>query len=510
MQTNPEVIGIGEAPATETRLPQALPVLAAALMLGALGDGLLRATPWGVNLVFCAAALAFSATVLARHMGPERARVRMRIFAPAVLLAAGCAWRDSAILKSLDFVGMLLALALAAWHAEGGKLIMASVTGCVRVAWNTTMRTLFGAPGLVFFDVALTRLPGRAWQHAARGVIGILIALPLLLVFGALFASADAMFDRLILSLFDIDFTVVISHVFLCALLAALAGGYLRGLLLRQSPDAPPHLVESGIRLGNIEAGVVLGCLNVLFLTFISVQFRYFFGGTEPVHVVPGLTYAAYAREGFFQLVTVAALVLPVLLAMDWLARHEARKAALRWLSGALVAMLFVIMASAFQRMRLYQCEYGLTELRFYTTVFMGWLAAVCVWFSVTVLRGRRERFVFGALVAGLVAVFALHVVNPDALIIRVNAARVSAGHTFDADYATSLSADAVPALLKALPKLRPWDRYGVVAELRKKWLNKLGDWRNWNWACAAARRKIREHVAAAAEQSRQLSGEPR
>lgn len=510
METNPAVIGIHETPATETQSHQALVVLAAALTLGALGDGMLRATPWGVNLVFCSAALAFSATALARRFGPERARVRAEIFAPAVLFATGCAWRDSAVLKGLDFMGMLVALALAAWHSEGGHLIMASVSGCVRAVWNTAIRTLFGAPGLVFSDVAWTRLPGRAWHHAARGVIGGLIALPLLLVFGALFASADAMFERLILSVFDIDFTSVISHVFLTALLASLAGGYLRGLLLRQCPDAPPRIAESGIRLGNIEAGVALGCLNGLFLTFIIVQFRYFFGGTEQVHVVPGLTYATYARQGFFELVVVAALVLPVLLAVDWLTRNEARKKTLRLLSGALAVMLLVIMASAFQRMRIYQHEYGLTELRLYTTAFMGWLAVVCVWFGVTVLRGRRERFVCGALVAGLVAVFALHVINPDALIVRVNVVRVSTGQMFDASYATSLSVDAVPALVEALPKLPPLDQNRVVAELREKWLDKVGDWRNWNWACAAARRHISEYVTAVLSQVRKTSGETR
>ena len=510
METNPGVIGIHETPATETQSHQALVVLAAALALGALGDGMLRATPWGVNLMFCSAALAFSATALARHFGPERVRVRAEIFAPAVLLAAGCAWRDSAVLKGLDFMGMLVALALAAWHSEGGHLIMASVSGCVRAVWNTAIRTLFGAPGLVFSDVAWTRLPGRAWHQAARGVIGGLIALPLLLVFGALFASADAMFERLILSVFDIDFTTVISHVFLTALLASFAGGYLRGLLLRQCPDAPPRVVESGIRLGNIEAGVALGCLNGLFLTFIIVQFRYFFGGTEQVHVVPDLTYATYARQGFFELVVVAALVLPVLLAVDWLTRNEARKKTLRLLSGALVVMLLVIIASAFQRMRIYQHEYGLTELRLYTTAFMGWLAVVCVWFGVTVLRGRHERFVCGALVAGLVAVFALHVINPDALIVRVNAARLSTGRIFDTSYATSLSADATPALLEVLPKLAWLERTRAVTVLRRRWLDKASDWRNWSWACDSARRRINEYVAAVAAHDRKVSGESR
>ena len=69
------------------------------------------------------------------------------------------------------------------------------------------------------------------------------------------------------------------------------------------------------------------------------------------------------------------------------------------------IALLFVIMASAFERMRLYQAEYGLSEQRLYPTAFMGWLAVVFVWFCLTVLRGHRERFAFGAMVAGFLLI---------------------------------------------------------------------------------------------------------
>ena len=101
-------------------------------------------------------------------------------------------------------------------------------------------------------------------------------------------------------------------------------------------------------------------------------------------------------------------------------------------------------MASATQRMRLYQSEYGQTELRLYVTAFMAWLALVFVWFALTVLRDRRERFAFGALLSAFGLIAALHVLNPDAAIVRANAALARAGHSFDVDYALSLSADAV------------------------------------------------------------------
>ena len=165
-----------------------------------------------------------------------------------------------------------------------------------------------------------------------------------------------------------------------------------------------------------------------------------------------------------------------------------------RALAGAQVLMLFVIMASAVQRMRLYQSEYGLTQLRLYTTVFMGWLAIVFIWFAVTVLRGQRERFAFGALVAGLLVLAILHILNPDAFIVRINAARAGAGRRFDANYATSLSADAVPALMAALPALDQQDSCLVAAHVLRRWMpSESRSWRTWNWARAVAWRVVED-----------------
>jgi len=93
--------------------------------------------------------------------------------------------------------------------------------------------------------------------------------------------------------------------------------------------------------------------------------------------------------------VTVAGLTLPLLLTLhawqDWQGldspgQHAAPERLFRALAALLLALLFVIMASALARMNLYRSEYGLTELRVYTTAFMGWLAVVFAWFGATVL----------------------------------------------------------------------------------------------------------------------------
>jgi hypothetical protein len=212
------------------------------------------------------------------------------------------------------------------------------------------------------------------------------------------------------------------------------------------------------------------------------------------------LTYAEYARRGFFELTWVAGLMLPLLLVTHALLGKDRRAAerVFRPLASIQVALLFVIMASAVARMRLYQSEYGLTELRLYTTAFMLWLGLVFVWFAWTVLvRSNRQRFACGALIAAFVTVGLLHLLNPDAFIVRANTAHARAGRTFDAAYAASLSADAVPALISSLPSISRDERCIVARELSDRWSQPAPeeDWRAWNLARSRARSNVAAHV---------------
>jgi hypothetical protein len=246
--------------------------------------------------------------------------------------------------------------------------------------------------------------------------------------------------------------------------------------------------------------GVMLGLLDVLFLAFVAVEVRYFFGGSALVRATTGLTYSEYARRGFFQLLAVAALLLPFLLVVHWLLRPDDApgQRLFRWLAGIQIALLSVIMVSAFERMRLYQAEYGLSESRLYPTAFMAWLAVVFVWFCLTVLRARRERFAFGAMVAGFLLVAALHVINPDTLIARTNLERARAGRVFDPEYIASLSADGVPEIIAGLPALNPKARCMLAKAMLERWSPpEIPDWRSWTISAAEARQAVRANEPA-------------
>ncbi len=476
-----------------------LGILLAATGMGILADIFLRATPWGINVTLWVLAFVAAATLLTGQQQAVRPPARRWLAIPLVIFAAFVAWRDSTVLKLLDIAALLAIFSLAVARPRCGTLRLAGLLEYALAALLAGFQALLGIVLLALGDIQWKEVPRSGWSRRALGATrGLVIAVPLLLVFGGLFMAADAVFEGLVKDLLDIDFVELFTHLFIIGFATWIVGGYLRGWLLGNGVQMALEGLPKSLSLGIMEIGTVLGLLDLLFFSFVVVQLRYLFGGAVLVHVTPGLTYAQYARRGVFELVTVAALVLPLLLGAHWLLRKEDPRAehVFRYLAGTQVVLLFVIMISAVQRMRLYQNEFGLTELRLYTSAFMGWLAVVFLWFTATVLRGQRSRFAFGALATGLATVAALHFLNPDAFIVRTNLARAQTGRPFDISYATSLSADSVPALAAALPELTAPERQEVARRILWRWMPPGdADWRVWSWSRHAARRVTGENL---------------
>ena len=408
-----------------------LNVLGAALLLGLLGDALLRATPWGVNVLLWTGALAASLVALARQRRAALDGDGRWLLPAMVVFAAGFAWRDSLTLRFMDALAIMLAVALLAWRAQGGRIRLAGVAdyalGLLVAGFNAT----FGVFPLLLADIEWKQIPRTGWsKHGLAVLRGLCLAVPLLLVFGGLFMAADAIFEGLVRDTLNLDIPVLVSHVVLVLFFAWVTGGLLRGMMLggrwatgasggasefprrarfdqerkhaeraqvcstNATPNttppnaATPNTAQAAsgttapnkfLSLGIVEIGIVLGLLDVLFLCFVAVQIQHYFHGAEWVMQTAGVTFSDYARRGFFELVWVATLVLPILLGAHWLLRKDERTPEIifRVLAGVQIALLFVVMASAIGRMLMYARMYGLTELRFYTTAFMGWLGMV-------------------------------------------------------------------------------------------------------------------------------------
>jgi hypothetical protein len=445
-----------------------------------------------------------AALALERWRRPRPDRRREWLLGIALVFSALLLWRDSTWLAALNLVGVFTALSLALVRVPAFRVRRTDLAELTDGAVSTVSGAVGGAAVTLFEDIRWREVArGGSVPHLAAATRGVAFALPLLILFGGLFIAADAAFEQLVRGLAPSDAENIGGHIALVAVVSWLAVGLLRQFQRPAGEGA--KLPRAGV--GPLEIGLVLTLVDLLFLAFVVVQVRYLFGGAGRVEREIGLTYAEYARRGFFELVVVAALALTLLLAAGWALRRDGGAVwALRIPGAILVLLVFVVMASALQRMRLYQDAYGLTELRVYATAFMLWLAALFVWAAVTVLRGRSRAFAAGALAAGFAAVIALNGINPDALVARTNVDRALAGRTgLDAHYLARLSDDAVPQLVAVLPRLDREGQQVLASNLLARDFG--GDWRTWNVARSRAAAAVRAHRAELTVMARALSG---
>lgn len=461
-------------------------MLGGALLLGMLGDWLIRGAPPGVNLTLWVLALVLLGLMLAIRSGLPWTRQALWLGGVAMAAALGFAWRDSPALTLLFAVVLVGTGATLVVVSRDRRMAGLGVVDYVSalLAWGGEMAA--GVPR----TLQEVRAGGAPAQDRLTALArGALLGVPLLLVFGGLLVEADPVFDRFVVDLAGLGGEVVVRHA-----AGVLVFGWVGCALLRLVlPRSPRPALARPAGLGWEELSMSLGPLSLLLLVFVAFQASYLFGGVETVESTSGLSLSVYARRGFFELVAVAALSLPVLLVADWWTddRGPGRRV-YRVLAVSLVLLVLLVMVSAVQRMRLYQLEYGLTQLRLYASAFMAWLAVVLGWLLAALLPQHRERFAPGALKAGLAIILALAVVNPDALIVRVNAADPDPERGLDGAYIAGLSHDAVPALLDALPTAGEAGRCAIASRLRRELGHAGSDGgRGWSWSRWGAHRRV-------------------
>jgi hypothetical protein len=441
----------------------------------------------------------------------------------------------------LAFAAALAAGAVAA--LGGGRITRGVVPHVLELAVGIVGAVMVGFLGLVGPARLVPREPrapaagpglrariGRraraALGRTAPVLRGLVIAAPLVLVFAVLFALADAVFARVAGDVLawrpDIDLVDAVGRALVIGGAAWLVAGLLAlgaGLLPSFMPTRPAwpatgamgtptgrslgaasvtELPLSGVRLGTAEATTVLLVVDLLFAAFVALQVAYLFGGLDTLAAV-GLTYAEYARRGFFELVAVAVLAGLLVVALDALVGRRSRAQLAAGL--ALLGLTAIVLASALVRLRLYQEAYGWTELRFVVLVAIGWLG-VALALVAGLLATRRTRWTLHVLgIAVLVVVAGMNAVGPQAFVAQRNLERAldpalvpPGGRTgLDAAYLWALGDEAVPAVVAAWPRLTSVDqavlgpalvdRAGALAEDPA-----YAGWPSWNLARERAR----------------------
>jgi hypothetical protein len=438
--------------------------------------------------------LAFSASIVAAGAVLAAGRPRngwsRLLIATAAVMAPWLTLRASPWLQWPDFVvtiGLLSGAAVLAFEGSPFNVSLALAAEWLsRLVTNVARAAAFIAAPLSTAGKRLTRDKLPAAKQIGRGLA---IAIPVACIVGWLLASADPVFA----SFFNlqIDPASIIGHAFWLSV-----GGCVIGGLLRTSLTGPTQARKFRFwAINPIEAIVVLVVVDAIFLAFGAAQLiTALGGGLEALHAA-NMTYADYARSGFFQLLAVAAITLPLLVILS--VSSDGRAGRLRLVFTALVeiaALLTIgIVVVAHQRLSLYETAYGFTMLRLYSHIFAIWIAIVFAIFGITILRAEFSGrwFPGAAAAAGLVLLLGLNIANPEALVVRLNISQSSANHLLDPQYLAGLSDDAVPELIKALPRLNASQQTELRPPLCQRQQSPDGGWAGYNLGRQAARHAL-------------------
>ncbi|MGI8830829.1 MAG: DUF4153 domain-containing protein [Candidatus Limnocylindria bacterium] len=489
----------------------AVGVVGAAAVLGLAGQLLFFDVGLGINYPIFITALLGAGWAL-RRPTPSPMHRDLWLAPAAIAFAVFAAIRADATIVTLDLLASL-GLTAAALVSFGGRGVGARpFPAFIQLGFNAAGSLLVGAIPAV--SAVRHHLPsGSAALDRAGSALpvlrGLLLAIPVALIFVILFAAADAVFARIVEDLFrvDLDLGEFPGRLILASMIGWIAAGSLA--LAASSPPADTEARADGSaaapwRLGHTEAVTVLVAVNAVFLAFVALQGAYLFGGLDTIRAA-GMSYSEYARRGFFELVAVAMLAGGLIVLLERITRRRSRL--FIGASIGLVLLTGVVLASAGLRLRLYQEAYGWTELRLYVLATIGLLGAGLLALAITLVTDRVRWIGHALLAAGLAIGFGLSIIGPARFITEQNVARLvdptlvaeNGSHGLDVFYAFSLGDDAVRDLVRALPLLEEPEAGYLREQLdfRRDELRQssgLNAWQAWN----AGREQARSALEAA------------
>ncbi|HYV33559.1 MAG TPA: DUF4173 domain-containing protein [Candidatus Limnocylindria bacterium] len=482
-------------------------VALASLLLGCLWDYLFNAKIPGISFVIYVSLLVgvffwFSNYLKLSFSKPVSSSLKW-LAVPIIFFSAMLAVRDSYFLAFWNIVATFGLLLIFVSQATGRNLRDYRLFDFFITAIALPLKLLassFRALG----QLLTVNKHLKDNQTASQIIKGVLITLPVLLFFLVLLSSADLVFGHLISNLFKwhLDFQSLSRLWWILAVAFIWFGTYVY-MFTKSSPvSIPPSLKEASYRFGKIESSILLATLNALFLIFVIIQIKYLFAGQTAITSL-GYTYAEYAHKGFAELVVVAILSFGLIFGTEKYIEKKASShyAIFKVLSGTLIVLLVIIMASAFTRLSLYEQAYGFTLLRLLVQSFIVWLSLIFLVLYYKVLKFLPEKFLaFWGFVLIIGFFVFWNILNPDAFIARKNIQQFAANNQLDTVYLSSLSTDAVPEIVKLLDMQGNTNKLGedlavTAVNILKSNVKYSPPWQSWNWSRSNATKIISQKL---------------
>lgn len=360
----------------------------------------------------------------------------------------------------LQFFALLYILAVYCYfiYALCGSVTAAGFSGLILIDF---IKALFVLPFYSFGELFRAMFSGKAkgsGKILLKLIIGIGAAIiPLSVVIALL--SYDEKFVELMLNIFSFNIKDILSHM-LSLGLAIPVGMYLFGLFISSTDQKCENILSADTCKETSDKIKIVPVLTVLtaviplllvYVVFFISQWEYYvsaFTGKLP----ESLSYAEYARAGFFQLCIVSFINLLVIVAVILFMRRRTDHptVTLKILSILYSVFTLVLISTAVAKMVMYIDCYGLTQKRVYATWFMAVLAAV---FLIILIKQFVPKFNAVAVsLAAFVVLFAvLCVSNVDAFIAKYNVDRYIDGKfkTVDVEEIVGLGDAGIPELVR-------------------------------------------------------------
>ena len=283
-------------------------------------------------------------------------------------------------------------------------------------------------------------------------LIGIIISVPFLFIILNLLISADAQFERLLSSLphlisfrAEYVFRLVIILIYTFSFF-----GFMQVLLQRNSQIVQKEGILKPIAMDGIITLTVLLLLDLVYVLFVAIQFKYFFSGT----LDDGYTYAEYARRGFFELLFVTLINLTVTTGVINCTKNVQGflKRTIRVALTVLVLSSGVLLISAIMRMTMYEDAYGFTFTRVLVHSFMIFLMVIFAYTLIKIWHEKLSLFHF-YFIASLIYYVGINTVNFDQIVVDRNIDRFETTGKIDIDYLNSLSSTGILGLIEIYEK---------------------------------------------------------
>ena len=229
---------------------------------------------------------------------------------------------------------------------------------------------------------------------------------------------------------------------------------------------------------------LLLTVLNIVYIIFDIIQIK-----ALVFHSVgDGITYAEYARQGFFQLMFVSLINISIILYSKKYKNEDSKY--INIMSIIMVVLTFVVIVSSFLRMNLYEQEYGYTLLRLlvYITLFTEVILLIP---TVKYIINPKTKILNYYMII-IVSVYTfINFINIDWVIAERNIMRYYDNSKLDLNYLENYSTDNVSSLIDLYDKTK--DK--KIKKDLKAYLSKLdtsmNGFQEWNLSKMYAEREI-------------------